>query len=258
MLLWTALAWASDCPYRTTTDTLQSQLDGANAAFANLDVDGFVSSLQDVALTLPCLNDPVTVELAAHYHRTEALRLYVEGKDAEALPPLEAAHALKPDFTYPEGQFPKGYPLLQQWQSLSATPAQTLGIRRPPSGRALFDGVEGRKRPTDRPTLIQVVDNDGAIEQTWYLRPADPWPYGEVPRLRNGLLIASGASVLLAAGLYGAGWASRTRYFADDPTYDGDKLDSIASRTNLLFGSAIGFAIAGGAAGTTGLLVGRR
>ena len=259
VVLCSPLVWASDCPLRYNSADLVEKLDEAQAAFARLDAATFTTAMEASSLLMPCLDEPVSQELAARFHRAEGLRLYAAGNQAKALSSLRAAKVIEPDYAFPEGLFPQGYALLAEYKELDASQPVSVKTPLPKVGTFQFDGLQTRHRPADRPTLFQHLTSDGATIKTEVVLSGMPLPqYAINPRLRNHLLAASVAVAVVAGGMYGYGWKSRAEFFAQDPHATRADLEQAQARTNLVFGLAGGLS-AVSAAGVLGVvLVGER
>lgn len=218
LLWWTPLAAGQDCLRPVGTDEFLVTLDQAEAAFVDLEEDRFLDGMQRASLLLPCLDDGLPEVTAARYHRAQGLLLYTTDREELALEAFRAARALDPDYRFPEAMFPEGHALRAAYDALP-TEDPTWAPPRPRDGRLAFDGRDGR-RPTDRPTLFQHLDDGGAALSTRYVRPSEPLPpYPATPRRRQRLLAVGAGALATGAALYGGAWAARSSFYgAEDPT----------------------------------------
>lgn len=206
LALWTGTALAIDCPERLTREDLSAELDKAETAYADLDTMAFRDRMNGMAgLVLPCMGDLVPPELAARTHRAMALQqLELSNPDAAAVA-IAAAHAADPHINVPEGWLPPDHPLRT---ALAAAPEAAFGkAPEPRVGALAFDGVSGRARPKDFPTVVQVFDTAGTAVSTAYLGPDDHLPaYDAIPRKRNTLIVGSAGSGAVGLSLLAASW----------------------------------------------------
>ena len=220
----------ANCPAFSDPDELQAQLERADSAYEALDVDGFVGALQEIGMTLPCLGEPVSPTLAAHYHRTQAMQLWSNGDEEAAIPLLLAARSLEPEFSFPEGRFPEGYPMVNAYAEMEPS-LETQN--RPPRGNFLiyFDGSPTNARPKARSTLMQQVADNHVIA-THLLHPDDPVPYARPAIRRNRLLATSASTLILGVSSVGLALDRRARFYRADLATDGDQLVQLQRQTN--------------------------
>ena len=74
LLLLLSMAWGQDCPPASSTD-LSASIDEAEATIARLDVPAFKAATDELSALIPCLDDPVTRQVAAEVHRLPLLLL---------------------------------------------------------------------------------------------------------------------------------------------------------------------------------------
>jgi len=251
-------ASAARCPSAVASAELEGQLESAEEAFGARDLDRFDLQATAFQASLPCLAEPVTPSLAARYHRVDSLRLYLDGTldpEGEVLQSVRAARALEPDHTLSDQLLPEGHELRQAYEQTPAEPDETRRLPEPRDLTLLFDGQATRERPTQRATLLQVVDGQGAILQTAVLRPDDPLPYYQpVPRARRRLVAGTAITGGLAALMYGAAWATRARFESDRPQTV-EELEQLARQSWTLSAVSLGAAGVAAVGGTTALLI---
>jgi len=254
-----AFASVGTCGERLSRDDLGAAITKAEAAVADLDDTAFRDRFNELAgLVLPCMGDLVPADLAARYHQLMAIHLYGLGDEAGAALALGAAKRAADGEALP-GDLLSGE-LATAWAQAEVTP-RTRRAPEPRTGTLAFDGVNHRNRPFDAPTLVQLFDVSGQALATQYLGPRDPLPrYPAVPRRRNALIAVSvGAGALGASALT---WAVATRAelyrSAGDPAFNGESLDALRGRANLLsVVGGVGLALGVGA-GSAAVVVGPR
>ena len=111
LALWFPVAaWAQDCPPASSTD-LSRSIDEAGATIARLDIDAFKAATDELGQLIPCLDDPVTRNVAADVHRFMGIRAFADGKRDDADLIFRAARVLEPAYTMPDSLIPAGNPM---------------------------------------------------------------------------------------------------------------------------------------------------
>jgi hypothetical protein len=242
-LLTASAAFGQACPNKTTLDALQLNLTAAEEAFAELDVELFSRSMEDLSLKLPCVRDLVPPKVAARYHRVLGISLYANGEEIEAFQALRAARVLDTEYSFPAGMFPPGHELVVRFQGIDLkerSQGRVLGAR---DLTIHFDGTTTRKRPSRRATLLQMSTPDGSVLSTRFMQPADTMPkYETRPRLRKPIIIATGIATGLAAAFYGGAMISNAEFNKDNPNYEREDLEKLRRQTHALVGVSAGFA----------------
>ncbi|MBT3220989.1 MAG: hypothetical protein HN348_18040, partial [Proteobacteria bacterium] len=64
-------ALATPCPAPTSTEEMVGVLDRAESAYQSLDIDGFQLAFEESVLILPCVDAPLTPDLAGAFHRIQ-------------------------------------------------------------------------------------------------------------------------------------------------------------------------------------------
>lgn len=267
----TALAFAeraeASCAAPSHDADLEHALATAESAYVALDGETFDASMTRASTVLPCLAEALTPTLAAHYHRLEALRRYAILDEQGAGEAVRAARVVDPGYTFSDEVLPPDHPLRQQYTAASTSDSVTSPSPRPLDGALLFDGRATVRRPGNRATVFQFVDDAGIPTTTVYLLSKDPlpsYPTGQNAEaaaggsaVRTALFGVGGASLLASGALYGLAWSTHKPFFDtsdNDITLDELKTLQKRSRTwTALSGVTLGIAV--GAAGT-GLVVG--
>jgi hypothetical protein len=243
-------ASAQTCPNQTSIADLTSNLQTAETAFTAMDVEQFSRALEDLALKVPCVREPLIPTLAARFHRVTGIRLYASANEIQAFQALQAAKVLDPDFLFPEGMFPPGHDLVEHYNSLSTKERVEGRIPAPRNMSVLFDGIATRKKPAGRATLLQFTSKDGVVRSTQFLNPGDPLPQYEArPPIRKPILIGTLVAAGIATGLYGGALLSKAEFNRENSRLDMDQLEGLRKRTNSLValsGIFAGLSIGGG------------
>ncbi len=254
------VASALDCPDRLTREELATQLGAAEAAWVELDAVGFRDRANELAgLLLPCMGDLVPPDLAARTHRVLALQRFELGDPEAAARSIAAAKAVDPASAFPTGWLAADHPLVAAW---GAAEAPAYGkVPEPRVGSLAFDGVTGRERPRELPTIAQEFDAAGVARATRYLGPRETFDgYDAIPRTRNTLIATgAGAGVSGAALLVGI-WLQYRSLLANaaDPLAPADDLQGQRATTNALFALGGGFVGVGIGLGAGAIAVGQR
>lgn len=275
-LLFLQAAFAG-CP--ATTGDLVASVEAAEAAFGALDVAAFRAATNKVTAEANCLADSASRPVVARLHRIEGLRAFVDGDAARADQAFAAARAIEPAYVFPEALVPEGHPVRVRYTALTPQAGSTTALPSPTSGYLTLDARSSRDLPADRPTLLQVVGDDGAVRASAYLWPGDPPPVyaasavatGAPPpptdpvppptttKARKGpnlpLAVAAGASLAVAGGTMGLAAGSHAAYYADDARPA--ELDGLRARTNGLYLTSVGTGVLGVGLGVGAVLAGR-
>lgn len=236
-------ALAAPCPETTSARALVREVSAGDAAFAELDDEGFNAALARSLEMVPCLSDPVTPGQAALFHKLHALGAFVERDDAGAVSHFRSVVASAPGYKLPESLAPEGHPLRTHFAvAEGSTPVPEPLLPVPRDGVVHIDGRRSTTAPLDRPFLYQRLDGAGQVVESALLRSHQQVPeYVSVGRTgkdgaRRGVTVplaatsgiaavASGVLFLSARGSAAAFW---------DPTTPTGDLDTLRSRTNTL------------------------
>jgi hypothetical protein len=216
---------------------LEAKLDAAETAFADLDDAGFRDDVNELGgLLLPCVGQAIPPALAARYERVVALQLHGIGDHAGAVGAIHASKARDPEFRFDDAFLPADHPVRLAWDA-SPTVQRTHTVPEAREGTLLFDGLATRARPKDDPAIVQVLDAGGNAVHTVYLGARSPLPaYDIVPRRRNALLVASGATLAASAATLGAAWGAHGGLYGDasDQGLPAEPILADRARTNAL------------------------
>lgn len=229
------------CTFRVEASRLEVALDDALAAYASLDVAAFRKAMAEVDYMVPCLSEPAPVAVATALHRVRGIGQFVDGRPDDVLASMRAARVLDPDYRFAPEVLPVGFELRTQYEALDPAPGAAWRLARPKGGTLWMDGAPSQERPRDRAVLMQVIEQDGAVQQSRYLVPADPTPvYAGVNGRRFVVWSAAAATAVGAGALYGAAWATRGGL---PDAGSNDELGAIKSQTNALTVGASALAV---------------
>jgi hypothetical protein len=227
---------AAACPTTWPAATLNERLAAAEAAYSALDTEGFQRAVEDTKLMLPCSSTLIDPALAARYHRIEALRLFVQGHEAEATESLAAAKVLEPEYRFPAEMFDASHAFRVQYDAQRSTEGKTVSVPPARKGAVAFDGVRSRRRPVERATVVQILDEHDVPASTTYLTSGAAMPaYSQGSPSQVPLLIGAGLSVAASAVLYGLAWtANDSALDPADSTLTNARLEQYQSDTLIL------------------------
>ena len=245
-----SLAFAADpCQTPISAEAMRAALTQAESAFSALDVERFTTTMDDVAFEVPCLSEPADAALAGRLHRLQGIRQFVAQDEQLASEAFAAARAADPSYALPTWLVPDGHAIRDLYGRLPLENGSFDELSPPSVGALAFDGVQGLRRPTSWPTLVQVLDAEGRPVSTAYLFPGDAMPtYDASPTLASApartpsrrpgrkvgfTLVGATAAGGVAAGLlYGLASASAADFERDQPDWDAADLKAHRARTN--------------------------
>jgi len=272
-----SVAHAIDCEKPSTLLDFQHAATRGETAFAGMDIEGLVAARDLAASHLECVQEPVTPEVAAAFHRLMAIVAFTEQDLDAVLAEFHAARRLQPGYQIPEEVAPQGHPLIRLYEdSVSAAEGDLSPVNPPVGGWVSVDGVRGAPVPTGISTIVQAFESDQTLVETvWYL-PGEELPsWGPDPALASagtsqglgrGLKLGATGASLLAGGvmMYGA-WRSNCQFWYTDSGFvsdyedrcsrfsgsfepiadDGESLKKQKNQTNALYFSSIGAGVLG-------------
>ncbi len=261
-LMVSPVAAAADCPERAGAKDLVLAVSAGDAAFADMDEDGFRASRDRVLAALPCLGDGITPGQAALVHRTQALGLFLDRDHAGAVASFRSVLASSPDYRLAEDLAPPGHPMRVHFEVAEGTvPVPEAALPVPTSGWIQVDGHTAATAPVDRPWVYQRFDAGGGVLDTALVRPGAPPPVYEAraeKRERAGinapLAATAGAAAVASGAFYLASRASYDRFF--DPTTAPGQLDTLRARTNTYGWLSAGAGLVAAGAGAGAFLAG--
>ncbi len=232
------VAWAA-CPDPVPARELAQTVSNGDAAYAEMDEDGFRSSRAAAAAMLPCVGESVSATHAAALHRLEALSAFLDRDHAGTVASFRALLHAAPGYRLPEDLAPPNHPLRIDFEVAEGTVgAPERSLPRPRQGWNQVDGQTAQSAPTDRPFVFQHFDGDGQVVSTALVPPGGALPdYGAKTggsTARSGsrvpLLVTAGAATVLSGVFYGVAKSSESRFW--DPATPQEDLQSLRGRTN--------------------------
>lgn len=252
---------AAACTAGSSAADLEQMLVRAETAFEQLDTAGFGRALDEAAVALPCLTEPVPEALAARYHADLGIRMYTLGDEDHAREAFSASKAIAPEYAFAATLVPPGHELRSIYTAAPTSASSEPLAPAAPGLAVAIDGVPAGSRPRDRAAIFQVLAEGRPVE-TAYLFASDPTPsYAlapsatepEPPRARSGpsapRVGLAAAGVGLAAGsayVYGDAAKSAKRFSDPANGLERDELLALGEDVNqgVLISSGLGLASA--------------
>ena len=242
----TAEAAELSCPTTSSNADIAVLLDSADAALNGADVDGFRTTIEKVALNVPCLSEPITPELAARLHAFRGIRHYVAGETDQATGAFFASRVLNSETSLPAALFPEGHEIHGVFSDTLVDSARSFRLPVPKEGKLLIDGQARSGKPLDRPFVAQRVDGDTVLDTRYLGIDAAVINYdvSRVSRLTSGgprsrRLRLSLLPALPAAVLYGVAWVHWLEFNGlDDGKSPADEVDTKRVKSGVFVGAS--------------------
>ncbi len=214
--------WAA-CPEPLSPDGLDQRLEAAERDLGDLDSDAFLADTADLDKQVACLDAPVDAKLAARIHRAFALRSYLGREESQARVTLVSSKAVDPNYVFPFWLLPERHELRDIYAEVPDD-RPMLPVLPAKRGELRFDGVPVDDRPQLHPAVVQVLDNEGKVLRSEWVRATDVLPeYDEarpvLPRLagsartvRTTLLVTAASTAVLAGASYGVAGIANGRF----------------------------------------------
>lgn len=213
----TGVADAQECAAPVAPQSLAEAAIQGEQSFSDLNLEGLNAAATQAEADLPCVQEPLSLETAAAYHRLMGLSAFANGDRERVIYEFSAARVSEPGYNMPETLAPEGHPLQAAYtESLQLDGGQAETPVPPTDGYVVVAGVRDGQRKVARPTIVQVYQADGAWLETQYLAPGQAMPmWGPPPldpqvsksRWRTRAVVA-GISAVAAGSLYGVAAAS--------------------------------------------------
>jgi hypothetical protein len=180
-LLLSSLA-AAACDAPTDASALQAYLTAADQAYEQLDIPRFKSNAETAANAAPCLDEPLTPDLAGSMHRVAGMLAFVERDPDLAEQRFAAARVATPDYAFPTTMVPDGHPLRTHYAAIDLSKVPVLPVVPTNDGAILLDGRPSLKRRDGLPVYFQRLDRDAVVTTTRLLSGSAPLPdYPKAP-----------------------------------------------------------------------------
>jgi len=167
LLIASAIAGAQ-CP--VAMDVLSEKVDAGISAFEDMDSAGFETSIHEVRELVGCPEAAVDADLAMRLHLLMALDSYTGQELGRAQEAFRAVLAADPTWRPPSTLAPRGNPLRQVYDAAVKDVAQpSADLAEPTEGSFYLDGVPTTTRPSDRPFVLQWIDDHGNVRWSNWL-----------------------------------------------------------------------------------------
>ena len=241
----------------------------AEKAFQQMDIDGFQAARDQALTELPCLVDPLQPTDAARIHVLGALDAFTRNDEAGAVNALRSAVQAYPAYALPPEFVPVGHALrLQLRVASTVTDSAPRPLPAQSEGALLIDGSEAKVAPTDRPFILQLLQEGDEVRATSYVQSRGTLPPWATPAPSKlgleieaptsapsrpwGWVNAAGASAVAAGVLWSMTSRSHATFMSEDTPYE--DLEGLRSQTNTTAGFAIGAAALGAGFGTVAVI----
>ncbi len=213
-LAFTAAANAQECAGPIAPQALADAAIQGEQAFSDLNLEDLTAAATKAEAELPCVQEPLSLETAAAYHRLMGLSAFANGERERVIYEFSAARVSQPGYSMPETLAPEGHPLQAAYaEALQLDGGQAETPIPPTGGYVVVAGVRDGQRKVARPTIVQVYQADGLWVETQYLAPGQAMPvWGPPPqttpepqaqnRWRKRAIVA-GVGAAAAGSLYG-------------------------------------------------------
>lgn len=239
----------AECPPAALATVMQ-HVGEMKAAYVGNDVAEFDEAGAQLVAVFPCVDDPLSLQIAVEIHHVLGIRAFANQDPMGAQRSLSAVRELAPEWRPNEDTFEPGSPMLSYYEMV--LPSETIPLAATPPGGWLIDGTPGTEIPGHRAFILQAVGRDEEILFSGIFAspatlPVFDYSTGEGRRnIRIGGTIGAGA--LLVGALASEIAAVNARGSADDPALAGVERLALLERSRTLQTVAIGLGI-GGAVG---------
>jgi len=257
LLAQVGVALAADCPAPVPSGPWLATLETAEQAFIDLDKEALLASSAQAAADLPCLNETVSTDLAARFHRVQAFGSWLGGDQDTAQLYFASANAASGGAPLPQFLVPTGHPMEQVYAASGGATWAMRELDMPAEGRVLIDGSATLALPEVRPAVVQYVGADGAVRWTLlHLEgveiPAYPLVAEEPParspvvtaetsRAPRGLLVATLAGAVASGAALAASLKTGSDYWESTSVSQAEDRRQLTN--GLIAGSAVGFGL---------------
>lgn len=255
LILLAGVARAETCVDRVDRVAWRQASAVAEAAWVSADLPALQAGIGKVLESVPCLSERLDRGDVAQLHRLVGLAAVVARDNDGAQRAFAAARAVEPGFAFPVELVPPGNPIALAYVALPAPGGAQTPVPSPARGEILFDAESSTWRPAERPTLLQLVDPDGTVSTSAYLRPGEAMPAYPTSAVASGstrrgarlpLLVGASVGAVTAASLYVAAFATEDAYYAST---DLDEMDRLRGESEVLAWSAAGVGLVATATG---------
>lgn len=167
-LLIVSASYAADCP--ATLDDLHQPLERGLEAFENMDADGFEAARLQFEELVQCPDGAVDAMLVRRAHFVMALDAYMAQDSERTKAAFKAVLAVDPTFSLSWDLAPRGNLLRELWdQARKEESGDGAELATPTTGSFWVDGLPSTTRPSDRPFVLQWIDEHGNVRWSQYL-----------------------------------------------------------------------------------------
>jgi len=151
-------------------DQLRAAAEGGIGAFEDMDATLFQDAIHAVQEQIACPEAAVDSELALQLHLLMALDAYTDQQLERAQQAFRAVLAADPTWRPPTSLAPRGNPLRQVYDAaVKDQAAPPADLAEPTEGSFYVDGLPSTTRPSDRPFVLQWIDDHGNVQWSDWL-----------------------------------------------------------------------------------------
>lgn len=159
---------AAECP--AAMDALLEQAEAGIAAFEDMDAEGFETAVYEVREMVGCPEAAVDSYLVLRLHLLMALDAYTDRELGRAQEAFRAVLVADPTWRPPSSLAPRGNPLRQVYDfAAKDQPGPSADLAEPTEGSFYVDGLPATVRPSDRPFVLQWIDDYGNVRWSQWL-----------------------------------------------------------------------------------------
>jgi len=252
---------AADCDKTWPAASLEQSLTAVGQAFVDFDKAAVAEGYTQAGAQLRCLEEPLSTDQAAHFHRVTGLVRFLEHEDEATRTAFAAARAIDPTFTLPATIAPSDHPLHEFYGAIDLAELPEEALAPAATGELLRDGRPAKMSRRALPAIFQLVSPEQVPEWTVLVLSGDPLPGYETaappppepvadttePQLglevqpppskparggpNMGLLAAAGGAAVLSAATYGLAWKAKADW---DAAGGVDTLDTAYGRNHTM------------------------
>lgn len=167
-LLLVSVTNGAECP--VTMSQLSEQTDVGLAAFEDMDAQGFEDSILLVREMVACPEAAVDGDLVLRLHLLMALDAYTDQDIERAQEAFRSVLVADPTWRPSSSMAPRGNPLRQVYDAAAKDAGSpSADLAEPTEGSFYVDGLPATTRPSDRPFVLQWIDDQGDVRWSDWL-----------------------------------------------------------------------------------------
>jgi len=187
-----------DCTEKISNVELQHRLDSVELGFVTNNLEKITEEMGAINHSIACLEERISVEIAARYHINKGLLLWLQNQEAEMTASFSVAKRIDEKAHISSHVFPPEHGIHEIYMKVE--PAIFMAVEKKPlSGAYSFDGFVIQQRPKNTPSIVQIIDKED-VRLSTYLSSKTPLPNGPKPSKKYGKIALAASGVSLLAG----------------------------------------------------------